>query len=322
MVTKNQVKKITIVTPVYNESESLVRYHETIERQLFGLNGYDFNVILIDDGSEDNSWDIIKKICEVDKRFSAHRLSRNMGSHIAICCGLDSANGDAIAVLACDLQDPPEVLLKMIERWEWGADIVWGRRVSRNEARWRIISSQFFAVLLKRFAMPKGSKFTTGSFLVMDAKVLSYVRKFREHNRITFAIVAWTGFSQDVVNYERPARESGQSGWKLASMFKAMYDAFIGFSLFPVKCITTLGVLLSVGNLLFILYLVVSWMFGDPRPGWTSLMAFNSLLFGILFLMLGIIGEYLARIYSEVVARPLFCIRDSCGLIPQGNKLN
>ncbi len=300
--------RITIITPVYNESAGLAAYAEAVQNTLFSLKDYEIRVLFVEDGSLDDSWARIQEICRQDSRFTGVRLSRNFGSHIALSAGIDLADGDAVVTLACDLQDPLEAVLQFLEKWREGYDIVWGKRQTRQDAKWRIKTSNFFHYLLKRYAMPQHSRFTTGSFLLMDRKVADSFRHFRENNRITFALVAWTGFDQAVVHYDRTSRSHGVSSWNFSKMMKAMYDSFIGFSILPVRLITISGVFFFMLSVAVTAYLSFSWFFGRPVPGWTSLMATLSMLFGLLFLMLSIIGEYLHRIYSEVVSRPLYFI--------------
>ena len=308
MKTLDTKPKVTIVTPVFNEEDSLDTYVTTVKRVLLDHPDYFIRVLFIEDGSHDASWQRIMEINRADSRFSGVRLSRNFGSHVALSAGIDLADGDAVATLACDLQDPPATILEFLEKWRQGNAIVWGHRRTRQDSNWRAWTSNAFRALLRRYAMPKGSLFTTGSFLLMDRIVVDCFRKFREQNRITFALVAWTGFDQAVVHYDRLPRVSGKSGWSFSKMIKTMYDAFIGFSLLPVRIITWAGLTFFLLSILITLYLVLSWGLGHPVPGWHSLMASMSLLFGLVFMMLGILAEYLSRIYSEVVNRPLYFI--------------
>jgi glycosyltransferase involved in cell wall biosynthesis len=310
MRTDNNVPVIVILTPVYNEEEALPLYKKAVTEVLFSNKNYNFRVLFIDDGSIDRSWEIIRNICDQDERFKGIRLSRNYGSHVAISAGFMNSEGDAVTILACDLQDPPEVILVFLEKWEAGAQIVWGRRVTRKDDWWRIVASKIFYRLIRRFAMPRRSQFTTGSFLLVDQLVVDCLQQFQEHNRITFALVAWTGFDQATVEYDRRQRVAGKTGWSLARMIKAMYDTFIGFSLLPIRIMTIVGVFVSALTLPFSIYLIYSWLTGAPLLGWTSLMMAVVLFFGIQFLFMSISGEYLYRIYAESVRRPLYFISD------------
>ncbi len=310
-----QRPRITVVTPVFNEAEGLEKYRHRVEEVLLNAEQADFSVLLVDDGSQDRSWEIIRRICADDARFQALRLSRNFGSHMAISAGFNAAQNqaDAIATLACDLQDPPETILDFLQAWQGGASVVWGRRRSRQDKQWRIWTSRLFQTLVRRYAMPRETKFTTGSFLMVDRKVAKSVNQFHEQHRIIFALVAWTGFEQAVVEYHRKPRLTGRSGWTFTNMLKAMFDTFIGFSKLPAQIISWVGLFTFFLSSMLGLYVLINWLQGDPLRGWTTLMLAMTFFFGVLFLLLGIIGQYLHRIYVETTNRPLYFIRDRCG---------
>ncbi len=299
---------VACVTPVFNEADNLAHFEQEVRRVLFAETSVDWQIIFVDDGSRDASWALICDICQRDPRFRALRLSRNFGSHLAIQAALDAVQADAVCTLAADLQDPVETVLGFVAKWRAGAKIVWGKRRARGDEGWRVFASNLFSSLIRRHAMPRGSKFTTGSFLLMDREVVEAVRRFPEQNRITFAIVAWTGFPQEVEEYDRAPRLAGKSGWSLGRMFKTMYDAFLGFSPLPAQIITGLGLFTFALCLLFSLYVIANWLQGSPVPGWTSIMVMLSFFFGLQFVILGLMGEYLARIHCEVLRRPLYFV--------------
>ena len=307
------VPKITLVTPVYNEQESLPHYLKAVEETLFSRKEYDFHVVFVDDGSSDRSWEVIRGMCDRNPRFTGIRLSRNYGAHVAVTAGLSVAEGAAVAVLPCDLQDPVAVIPQFLEKWKTGARIVWGKRRTRQDALWRRLTSFLFFLIVRRIAMPKGSRFTTGGFFLIDRKVADSYLQFQERNPITFAIVAWTGFEQATVEYDRDARVAGKSGWRLSAMIKSMYDVIIGYSPVPVRLITVIGVVASLFSVALALSLLYTKLTGSPRPGWTASMLTVSVFFGIQFLMTGLMGEYLYRIYAEVVRRPLYLVADRIG---------
>jgi glycosyltransferase involved in cell wall biosynthesis len=271
---------------------------------------YRFEVLFVDDGSRDRSWEIIRGICGRDARFRGIRLSRNFGANVADSAGLANVEGDAVATLPCDLQDPPEVILQFLEKWRAGARFVWGYRRTRADAVWRRWTSKMFLGMVRRFAMPTGSKVTTGGFLLLDRKVRESLLQFEERSRVVFALVAWTGFDQAYVEYDRRARVAGSSGWTFGRMIKSMYDMFIGFSFLPVRLMTLSGIAMFFLSMLWAGYMVFNWWTSHPLPGWSSIMLALALLFGFQFLLMGIAGEYLYRIYTEVVHRPLYLISD------------
>jgi dolichol-phosphate mannosyltransferase len=307
--------RVTVVTPVYDEAAGLDAYEAAVTDVLLSRTDVDFTVLLVDDGSSDGSWPAIRELCARDPRFRAVRLSRNFGSHTALAAGFDHVDDDAgaVATLAADLQDPPETVLAFVEEWRRGAHIVWGERTVRGDARWRRAASRLFQGLLRRFAMPKGSRFTTGSFFLMDRVVLEAVRRFEEANRITFALVAWTGFDQARVPYERRERRSGVSGWSFGSMLRALYDAFISFSTLPIRVMTWVAIASVLVTLGLAGYFLAVGLTGTSAPGWASQMLLLSLFFGIQFWLLATLGEYLTRIHREAARRPLYFVSDRTG---------
>jgi glycosyltransferase involved in cell wall biosynthesis len=308
----NRSPVVLVLTPVYNEGAGLEAYETAVTRTLLSRSDCDVRVLFIDDGSSDDSWQKICAIAARDQRFRGIRLSRNQGSHIALTAGFANVgDADAVATLACDLQDPPEVVMQFIDAWKRGADIVWGKRTSRDEALLRIYTSRAFESLIRRYAMPPGSHFTTGSFLLVDRKVADCFAQFQERNRVTFALVAWTGFSETIVEYERHRRRTGRSGWTYGRMIKTMYDTFIGFSQTPIRVMTVAGGAVSLLTIPMAGYLLYHRIVGHPILGWTSTMLPMTLFFGLQFLMMGIVGEYLYRIYTEVVRRPLYFVSDT-----------
>lgn len=310
----NPNKKIALITPVFNEADNLKRYADEVKNMLMSRSDLDFFVLFIDDGSSDDSWRLVTEIAKDDSRFSGVRLSRNFGSHIAIGAGFDQLRDDVdcAVILAADLQDPPETVLEFVEKWQDGAEVVWGRRTSRYDSRWRVLASQVFHRMLRRHAMPPGSKFTTGSFFLIDRKVIDAVSQFAETNRITFALVAWTGFEQDVVDYSRRRREAGVSGWSFTDMIRAFYDAFVGFSGLPIKLMERAALLSFFIAAGLAAYLLIAALIRETRvPGWTSQMLLLAVFFGVQFWLIAILGQYLARIHREVVRRPLYFVSDN-----------
>ncbi len=305
----NRKPKVLILTPVYNENDGLAAYEEKVRATLLARTDCDVRVLLVEDGSTDDSWSRIRALAARDDRFRGIRLSRNYGSHIAITAGFANiGDADAVATLAADLQDPPSTVAQFIDTWKSGADIVWGKRVSRAESPLRVWTSRTFETLIRKFAMPPRSRFTTGSFLLVDRRVAECFAQFQERNRVTFALVAWTGFTEAVVEYHRESRRFGRSGWTFSQMVKTMYDTFIGFSAVPIRLMTFTGLIVSLVSIPIAIYLIAQKLTGEPQLGWTSVVLGLTLFAGIQFLMMGIVGEYLYRIYAEVVRRPLYFI--------------
>ncbi len=307
------MKTISLITPVLNEEANLPFFLEAVRKVLFCRKDYAWELIFVEDGSSDRSWEVIRQFHAEDPRVKGIRLSRNFGSHAGLYAGFSACSGDAAAFLPCDLQDPPEVILEFMNKWEAGAEIVFGHRKNRGDSFGKRVTSQVFNVLLRRFAMPRGSAFTTGSFLLADRKAIDGYLSYAEQNRITFALFAWTGFQQERVDYNRRQRERGRSGWNLGRMFKAFYDAFMGFSHLPVRLITIAAFVTFGFSLITFFYILFSWVLGNPAPGWTSIMGVLTLFFSIQFFIMTIVGEYLHRIYLEVLKRPVYLRRETLG---------
>jgi glycosyltransferase involved in cell wall biosynthesis len=307
--------QICVVTPVFNEAGNVERFVEEVERDLLSCDNAQIRILFVDDGSSDGSWSKIEQIVKRSSQFSAIKLSRNFGAHTALLAGFDhiADDVDAVATLACDLQDPPTTVLSFVREWRDGADIVWGVRRTRSDGTVRKTVSRLLEWLLRRYAMPRNSRFCTGSFLLIDRVVLDCVREFREHARVTFALVAWTGFCQAVVLYDRRPRRDGHSGWSFGQLVNTVYDVFIGFSPVPAKMLTVFGFLMLALSLVVVCCLIGDWYLYKVQPGWTGLMATITLCFGILFVMLGIAFEYLYRIFVETKNRPLYFVARRVG---------
>jgi glycosyltransferase involved in cell wall biosynthesis len=306
---------LVVVSPVFNESEVIPRYEREVTQALFCLPETDVRVLFVDDGSSDGTWTIIEELIKSSDRFSAIRLSRNFGSHAALIAGFDFVpeNADIVATLAGDLQDPPETIGTFIQHWRRGADIVWGARRSHKERTWRIMGSRLLARLLRRYAMPRNSQFQTGSFFLMDRVVLDCVRLFREQSRVTWALLAWTGFDQVLVPYDRKQRLEGHSKWTFGPMLSTAYDVLIGFSPLPARLFTVFGFGMLICSLIAAVYIIGHWMFFSALPGWTGIMATMTLCFGLVFVMLGVSFEYLFRIFVETKKRPLYFVAQRMG---------
>ena len=303
--------RFVIVTPVYDEVDCLPLYVEAVTRIILDRQDVAASVLFIDDGSTDKSWDAIEELCDRDKRFQGIRLSRNVGSHTATMAAFHNLpeDVDAAVIMGCDLQDPPETALALLDEWRSGADIVWGQRRTRDDPVVRRVGSKVFHALLRR-SMPRGSLITAGGFILMDRRVVSAVVEMKEQNRVTFALVAWTGFNQARVLYDRPKRVAGKSGWSPGKIMKLTYDAFIGFSTLPLRIMRTVAALAALVAGALSIYLIAHAASGHPVHGLTSTLLVPSVFFAIQFALMAIVGEYLHRIYNEVVQRPPFFISE------------
>jgi polyisoprenyl-phosphate glycosyltransferase len=304
---------VSLVVPVFNEEANLPRFHEAVTAVMRPL-GCEWEFVFVDDGSRDRSFAAIEALRARDHRVNAVRFARNFGSHIAIAAGIDRSRGDATVVMAVDLQDPPEVIREFIAKWRDGYDIVWGARTGRDESlirRWLMAS---FYALVRRFAIPTYPKGGTGSFCLISRKVADTFRQCAERNRLTFGLIAWSGFRETQVPYHRPARVAGASSWTFGRRVKSAIDTFISFSFVPIRAISYFGLLVSLVSFVFGFYVVFNKLrYGTHVEGWTSVMLAVLILGGVQLTMIGVLGEYLWRILDEARGRPLYVVERSIG---------
>ncbi|HEX2295986.1 MAG TPA: glycosyltransferase family 2 protein [Actinomycetota bacterium] len=306
------MKKISYVLPVYNEGESIDRFYTDLRRALAKVRDrYTFELIFVDDGSRDDSLERMKAIHAADPDVKVVSFSRNFGHQIAITAGIDLSTGDATIVMDTDLQDPPEVSLELIERWEQGYDVVYAQRRTRGDTFFKRWTAHAYYRLLNRLSdveIPRD----TGDFRLMDAQVTAELRRFREKNRFVRGLVASLGFRQTAVAFDRPNRFAGKTNYPLKKMVKLAYDGVTSFSTQPLQLITRLGFLAFLASVVGIAYaLVVKIFFPEEAvSGWTMTIIVILLMGGIQMLTLGIVGTYVGRIYSEVQQRPLYIVSE------------
>jgi len=305
---------VSIVVPVHNEQENLERLYDEVNRVLAGIGGLEWEFLFVDDGSRDRSFDIVRELHARDQRVLALRFPRNFGSHVAIAAGLDHCRGDAAIIMAADLQDPPELLPTLIAEWTAGSDIVWAARAGRDDGAVRRVLTRAFYRLVRRFAIPTYPAGGTGSFCLISAPVVETFRECKERNRLTFGLIAWSGFKQTEVPYRRPQRDAGRSSWTAGRLVKSAVDTFVGFSFTPIRAISYFGVGVSLVSFLVGLYLLINKLaFGTKVEGWTSVMLAVLVLGGVQLVMIGVLGEYLWRVLEEARARPLYVLERRLG---------
>ena len=308
---------ITIVVPVFNEGDNLRLFYEAVTGVIRTMSEYDWGFIFVDDGSRDGSFEALTALRAQDDRVQALRFPRNFGSHVAIAAGIDYCHGDAAVVMAADLQDPPALIRDFVERWRSGHDVVWGARTGRDEGALRSYGMAMFYRLVRRFAIPTYPEGGTGSFCLISRPVIDAFRQCQERNRLTFGLIAWSGFRETSVPYHRPRRLIGASSWTLRKMVKAAIDTFISFSSLPIRTISFLGLLVSALSFVFGVYVFINQIFFGTRVmGWTSVMLAVLMLGGVQLLMIGVLGEYLQRILDEARGRPLYIVERAIGFSP------
>ncbi len=307
-------KLISIVIPAYNEEDVIDELVKQLKAMMSPLSQYDFEVIIVENGSWDSTYNKLVEINSGDPRFKVLQLSRNFGCDGGITAGIKYASGDAVIIMMADLQDPPEMIPKFIEKWEEGYDVVYTVVAKRSGVRFtRRFSSQLFykiIYVLTDKAIPEN----VSDFRLIDRKVYETVNSMDERNRMLRGIIAWSGFKQLGIPYERPPRFAGESKAKFMTVLKLALDGIYSFSYFPLKIATFLGFGLSTVSFVAILVeLLLFLVYGREVPGFTSLIIVILFLFSMVFLILGIMGEYIARIYDEVKQRPNFIVRREIG---------
>jgi len=301
----------SVVIPVYNEEEVVNECYSRIKSVMDSTNE-SYEIIFVNDGSRDKTCEIVNKICEQDKNVKLIDFSRNFGHQLAITAGMNYSTGDAVVVIDADLQDPPEVILDMIKKWREGYQVVYGKRLKREgeSVFKRVTAKVFYRVLRKltEFDIPVDA----GDFRLIDRKVCDALSKMNEKNRYVRGIISWLGFKTTYVEFVREKRFAGKTKYPLKKMLKFATDAVISFSYKPLKITSYLGLLLSAFSFIYLVCAIVFKLFGviTTVPGWTSIVAISLFFNGIVLLVLGIMGEYVGRIYDEVKERPLYVVNE------------
>jgi len=307
--------QLCVVSPVYCEQDCIETFYERLVAVLEPLDGIAFELLFVDDGSTDGSLDLLRKIGQQDKRVRVLALSRNFGHQLAITCGMDSARGDVVVVMDSDLQDPPEVIPRMLDQWRAGSKVVYGVRASRDgETRLKLATARAFYRLLNRLS-DTPLPLDAGDFRLLDRQVINVLSELREENRYIRGLVSWLGFPQSAVVYERDARYAGKTKYSLAKMVKLAFDGITSFSQRPLRLAFTVGSVLTLVAGFLAAYIVVAKLAAPASsiPGFASLMCVVLFLGGFQLLFLGLLGEYVGRIYGETKRRPLYIVADSFG---------
>jgi polyisoprenyl-phosphate glycosyltransferase len=309
--------RYSIVIPIYNEEESFGALVSRLAEVMDQLDG-PAEVVLVDDGSRDGSYALMVAANREDPRFKVLQLSRNFGHQIAITAGMDVATGQAVIVMDADLQDPPEVILQMAARWQEGYEVVYAVREHREgETAFKRRTATLFYGLQRRLA-EIDQPVEVGDFRLVDRRALNAFLQMRERNRYVRGMFSWVGFRQTAVPYVRASRAAGQSKYPLRKMVRLAFDGFVGFSTAPLRLALTLGVVMAASVLYGITAIAVKLAGFSVAPGYASLLATITFLSGVQLMVIGMVGQYVARIYDEVRARPLYLVRDARGLTPSG----
>lgn len=316
------MKRITILVPAYNESANLERLIGELDRLSKGevvpvtevegfvapdLKGYEWEFLFVNDGSRDNTLDLLRMYRRADERVNIVNLSRNFGKENAMLAGMDYAKGDAVIIIDADLQDPLEVIPEMIYWWERGYDDVYGRRKTRGRESFvrKQLSLAFYALLQKTTRIEILQN--VGDFRLLDRRVVAAISKLRETQRYTKGLFCWVGYNKKEVLFDRASREGGVSSFNLRSLFNLAIEGITCFTTSPLRIASVGGIVISLLSLLYIVWIVVKTLiWGDPVQGFPTLICVILFMGGIQLLSIGVIGEYIARIFNETKERPVY----------------
>lgn len=314
MTKANSQELISVVLPCLNEEKNIRKIYEKLVKVSLKLKNYVFEFIFVNDGSKDNTEKEIIKLNKKDNRVKLISFSRNFGHQIAISAGIDYAQGSAVIIMDADLQHPPEIIPSLIKKYEQGYDIVYTvRKLRQGESRFKLWTAELFYRLIKRISEIE-IPYNSGDFRLINRKVAEVLKKIRERNRFLRGLNAWVGFKQTAVYYVSHPRQYGETKYSLLKMIKLALDAITSFSSLPLKIVSSLGLIFVLVSFLLVAYaLVAKIYFKNTIPGWASLFILFSFFTGIQFTILGIYGEYIARIYEEVKKRPLYIIDKTIG---------
>lgn len=302
--------KISIVIPVYFNEENLFPLYEDISRKLFTHTEFEWEIVMVNDGSQDGSYAVMQKLAERDMRIRIYSLSRNFGSHAAILCGLAECTGECAVVKAADLQEPTELILEMVDSWKRGNNVVLAVRKGREEGKGQILFANLYYTLVRKMALPNMPEGGFDVYLI-DRKVIGVLQSLDEKNSALTGQILWSGFKTDKIYYTRLAREVGESKWTLRKKIRLVMDTLFSFSSLPIKVVSLIGSFSFLGSLIWaVLVFIFKLLDLIEVSGWTTLFIFNLASFGIIMLTLGILGEYLWRTFDASRNRPPYIIED------------
>lgn len=302
--------KLSIIVPVYYNADTLELMYLDLKEKVLDVLDYEYELILVNDGSKDESLAVMQKIKKQDGHVKIYSLSRNFGSHAAILCGLEHMTGECAVVKAADMQEPSELILEMVESWKKGNNVVLAVREERNEGFFQKYFANLYYTLVRKMALSNMPE-TGFDIYLLDKKVVNVMCALDEKNSSLACQILWAGFKTDQVPYTRLAREIGKSRWTLAKKLRLVMDTLFSFSTVPIKMVTTVGMLSFAGALIWAIVEIVCKLAGLIEvTGWTTLFIFNLFSFGVIMLTLGILGEYLWRTFDASRNRPPFIIED------------
>ncbi len=303
------MKKISIIIPAYNEEESLPYLYERLIKLIDSISNYEFEVLFINDGSKDKTLDIIKEYRKKDNRFSYVNLSRNFGKEIAMIAGLDYAVGDAVVFMDADLQDTPEILPELIKYWEEGYDDVYAKRRTRDgETFLKKFTSKMYYKVLQKVTNIEIQK-DTGDFRLLDRRCVNALKKLRESQRCSKSMFSWIGYKKKEVLFDREPRVAGKTKWNYKKLVDLAIDGITSFTTSPLRISTYISIPTFITLFVYFIYVIAkACVIHEPIQAFQAIILLNLFFFGIIILLIGIIGEYLGRIFNETKNRPLYFV--------------
>jgi len=307
-------KKISILIPCYNEAESLPLLVDELMRVVHNQKGYEWEILFVNDGSKDNTLQIIRQMRAKDERICYVDLSRNFGKEKAMLAGFDYVTGDCMIIMDADLQHPPDAIPKMLEEWKNGYDDVYGKRVSRGKESWlRKTFSLLFYTLLQKLTRVEVLQ-NVGDFRLLDRSCINVLKQLREQERYTKGMFSWIGFAKKEVAFETHDRIAGKSSWRFTALLNLAIEGITSFTIAPLKISTFIGIIVAFLAFIYMIYIVIRTMlYGDPVQGYPTLIIVILFLGGLQLLAIGIIGEYLGRIFNETKNRPTYIAKEYNG---------
>jgi len=309
----NKFPLISILTPAYNEAENVEIFYNDLSK-IISINNYKYEWIIIDDHSNDETFNIIKSIAKDNPAIHGIRLTKNFGARKAIQAGLKSAKGDIVIIMAVDLQDPLELIPELISRWNNGSKIVWA--VRKNDKSYDLINvfSKIYYLIINKIVGFKNLPLTGTDYYLIDRKVIKELHLFKESNINIVLLLMWMGFKQERIYYKKKDRVYGKSGWTFRKKIDLVIDSITSFSSFPIRVMTYSGLIVSIIGFIYSVKIIYNVLFGVPVEGWSSIMVVTLIIGGLQLIMLGVLGEYIWRNLDESRRRPLYLIEETIGI--------
>jgi glycosyltransferase involved in cell wall biosynthesis len=306
--------KVWIQCPCYNEELNIPVLYERFKAVADNNKEYDFHLLFVDDHSKDNTPAVVRGLSKNDGRVSGIRLASNVGSHAACSAGFQHADGDCVIAMSSDLQDPPEIIPAMLEKWKAGVKVVWAAR--KTHKRGNILAGilpGLYWFIMRKYILPESHP-RGADFFLADRQVVEVISRITERNRSVLALISSIGFTQDTILYDKQKRLHGKSKWKFSKKIKFTIDSILGYTHLPVRIMSLVGIVISIISFIYGINVFINYFSGTPIPGWSSVMLVVLLIGGFQMTMLGIIGEYIWRILDEVRGRPYFVVEDKINL--------